>query len=505
MDFFAMITLRWLALGLSATNVFAQANHNPRRSPGLDLSCSGPVHARAVQIWETIAQPYLAGQIQDGLNRQGNVYVLYNIQEQLQSFVEMTRRCKSAKEIDELATLLNAAFRSLRPLPDDSTSTGWVCTGGSTCTAANKLLGKEVQLCSAQFLGLLGAVATDIVETVSPGQRTQAEDTFLSNASSAMAMQVNRWLSPRYSSGVSARLAMTSESVRDGRSRYFFVDKDLWMMTTLSDLSELYQAGVITTPRARAAFKQLQLKHNLIALMFRLFLKRVTLTDTLGRAHAMLDEGYWRLYADEGYARYAADSSPVACDRDSLGRLTKRIRVPAAASYIDPTMGWDISHSRRLVPALATFARNRENLSRVFAYDSDMFDVVALQRAFANQIVDVIWNSDTQWPLFTNFWDGQNGWYRAGYENGTGGCRPGNAPYSLGEAFATGGYLQWGANTSTIRTLGERLYQLLNTDDPKANLFMGKHYPDIGEAGRAPTDSQQLWRMTFFAGLVGSD
>ena len=505
MPLLTMTTQRWFALALSATNVFAQPNSNFRRTHPPDRSCSGPIHAQAVQIWETTARPYFTRQIQDGLNRDGDVYVLYYAQEELQSFVEMTRRCKSTKEIDEIASLLNAAFNSLRPLTGDSTNEGWVCRGGSACTAANKRLGKEVQLCSAQFLGLIGAVATDIVETISASQRTQAEDRFLSNASSAMVMHLNRWLSPAYSARVSARLAMTSDSVRDGSPRYFFEDRDLWMMIALSDLSELYQASVITSPRELAAFRQLQLKRNLIAQMFGLFLKRITLTDTLGRTHAMLDEGYWRLYADERYALYTADSTPVACDRDSLGRLSKRSRVPAVAAYIDPTMGWDISHSRRLVPALESFARNEANLSRAFGYQSDAFDAMALQRAFANQITDTIWNRDMQWPLFANFWDGQNGWYRAGYDDGTGDCRPGKAPYSLGEAFATGGFLQWGVSESTIHTLGDRLYEILNTNDPKANAFMTTYYVELGEAGRTPTASQQLWRMTFLADLIGTE
>ena len=499
-----MITLRWLALGLSAPIVLAQANRDSIHSPGLDLSCSGPVYARAVQLWETVARPYFTKQIQDGLNRQGDVYVLYYAQEELQSFVEMTRRCKSAAEVNELAILLNLAFKSLRALPSDSTSRGWVCLGGDTCTEANKLLGQEVQLCSAQFLGLLGALATNIVESSPPQQRTQAEETFLSNASSAMVTQLNRWLSPTYSAGVSARLAMTPESVKDGSSRYFFSEKDLWMMTTLSDLAELYQAGAITAPGTVADFKQLQLKHQVIAMMFRLFLTRITLTNTSGSEHAMLDKGYESWYAENAYARYTADSSPVECYRDSLGQPAKRYRVPPAVSYVDSTMGWDISHSRRLVPALATLARNRSTLARVFGDDSEVIDARALQRAFARQIEDTIWNGDRQWPLFSNFWDGQNGWYRAGYDNGTGDCRPGQGPYSLSGSFATGGYLQWGVTNPTLRLLGERLYRLLSTDDPQANLFMTQHYAEIGAAARVPSDTQQLWRMTFFADLVGT-
>lgn len=480
---------------------------NALASPATDFSCGGNVHAEAIALWEQSLRPYTSEQIIRGLNRQGDVYVLYNSQIQLQSFVEMTRRCKDRKQIAELVDALSPAFDSLEPLPSAPATRGWVCKGGTTCTPVNHLLGKEVQLCSSQFLGLLGAVATTITEIIPQGQRSNAERAFLGDAATAMATQLDNWLSPAYFKQVAARKAMTPADAKDGQSKYFFLDRDLWFMTSLADLAELHQAGIMPDGAGAEAFKSLQTKHEQIAAIFDLFLARTTLSDAANGQRAEIDRGYWRNYADSKYAAYHADLSPVLCQKNAMGLMQKTFRVESKESYIDPDLGWDLSHARRLVPALDTLIRNQSNLAIVFGYRNTGFDPVRLQRAFANQIVDKIWNKDRQYPLFSNFWDGHNGWYRAGYENGTGSCRPGQRPYSLAFAFPTGSYPQWGSFNSTILSLSKRLYLLLHSTDPAAKAFMGKYYRALhvpispsAASGRKP----DTVTLAFLASLVAS-
>jgi hypothetical protein len=470
-----------------------------------DFSCNGDVHAQAIQLWEQEARSYFSKQINSNLNKNGDVYVLYYTQAELQSFVEMTRRCKDRQQIAELADTLNPVFASLRPLPNAPSTRGWVCTGGHTCTSANHQLGKEVQLCSAQFLGLIGAVATDIVETVPFGQQTATEKAFVVNAATAMATQVDNWLSPTYFKSVIARTQMTPADAKDGRSTYFFVDKDLWMMATLSDLAELHQAGIKPSDAGMQAFKSLQSKHNQIGDMFNLLLARITLIDAKNGTRAEIDRGYWRNYADSKYAIYSATTSPVLCQKNFLGLMQENTRIKSKASYLDSNLGWDLSHARRLVPAFNTFTRNRTKLATTFGYNNPLFDPIKLQRAFANQIVDKIWNRDRKYPLFSNFWDGSNGWYRAGYKSGIrGDCRPGQAPYSLAWSFPTGGYLQWGKFNNTIRTLALRLYQLFNSTDPTSRGFVSKYYRVLerpsGAYGKS-FNGHDLWMLAFLSSL----
>ena len=494
-------------LAAVASPVIAQPASTATPSASLDLSCSGSVHSQAVSLWEHSLRSYFTKQIADGLNKEGDVYVLYNTQEELQPFVEMTRRCKDRQQIAELVAVLAPVFSSLRPLPDAPATLGWICTGGHTCTPANHLLGKEVQLCSAQFLGLIGALATDIVEVIPAAQRTETEKAFVANTATAIATQVDNWFSPTYFNGVNARLRMTPADAKDGLSIYFFEDRDLWFLTSLADLAELHQAGVVLNSEGLKAFKSMQAKRAQIGSLFNLFLARTVVANTSNGPRAEIDRGYERNYGDSKYAAYSAAVSPVLCQKNTLGLMQKTFRVENKASYIDPNLGWDISHARRLVPALDTFTRNQSNLATVFGYRYPSFDPARLQRAFANQIVDVIWNKDEHYPLFSNFWDGSNGWYRAGYDNGTGSCRPGEAPYSLAWSFPTGSYPQWGALNSTIRALNLQLYALFNSTDPKAQEFVSKYYPSLKDPG-TPNSSQgsthDIWSLAFLSSMTGT-
>jgi len=471
--------------------------------PVANFSCDGPVHAEVLATWQHVVRPYFTQQIDVGLNKIGDVYVLYNIQEEAQDFVEMTRRCKDAQAIDQLASTLEPAFSSLRPLPGSPDVQGWVCSGGHTCTSSNHLLGTEVQLVSTQFLGLIGAVATDIVEDIPAGRRTPAETTFLTSAASAVATQVNHWLSPDYFHHVSDRLRMRPGEDRGGSSSYFFEDRDLWLMTALSDLSELYQAHVEFTAAGAQAMTDLRTKNRQIAGLFNLFLQRVTLSDTPNGPRAEIERGYESNVAENRYARYSGARSPVLCSKQPSGTMQSSLQVAPQPSYVDPRMGWDISHARRLVPALATFARNRSNIQSTFGYSNPDFDPIELQHAFANQIVDEIWSRSSQFPRFSNFWDGNDGWYRAGYENGTGSCAAGTPPYGLSWSIPTGGYLAWGTFNGTMAAIGRSLYHLLYAGDPESRAFVDRFYPQIATQGPAGNSmSNRLWRFTMLSSLV---
>lgn len=496
------------ALAISLIGAVPPAIARPTASqvPEPDLSCGGDVHRRVIDLWEHELRPYFSGQIANGLNKEGDVYVLYYTQEELQPFVEMTRRCKNSPQIDELATTLNPAFQALRPLPNAPAIRGWVCTGGHTCTQANQLLGKEVQLCSAQFLGLLGAVATDIIEIIPESQRTAAEKAFLENTATAIATQLDHWLTSSYFRQVVARSRMTPADVKDGQSKYFFQDRDLWFMTSLSDLAELYQAGIKPNDAGMQALKSLQTKRTQISSMFNLFLTRTMLVTTPKGPRAEIDHGYWRNYADSRYAAYGAATSPVLCHKNTHGIMQKTFRIESKASYIDSNLGWDFSHARRLVPALNTLARNRANLADVFGYRNSAFDPVKLQHAFANQIANKIWNKNKQYPLFSNFWDGSNGWYRAGYENGTGKCRVGQAPYSLSQSFPTGGYPEWAVFNSTIRALAVQLYKLSNSTAPTDMAFVSKNYPELEKPKASNTSNikdHNIRELAFLSSMIG--
>ncbi|MEO8960655.1 MAG: hypothetical protein ABI325_02155 [Ginsengibacter sp.] len=469
----------------------------------IDFSKNGEIHAQVILSWNNYYRDYFASEIKKRLFEDGDVYVLYDVQiGGLQSFVEMTRRCKDTQQIAELVDLLSPVFSVLKPISSDGNSTGWICSGGSICTAYN-FLGKEVPLCSAQFLGLLGALATNVSENILPDQQTIAEKTFLRDAFNAMSVQLNRWFTPGYFTSVNKRLNMSSSDIKDGSSGYFFSDKDLWYLTALSDLSELHQSGIQPAAEdGKKAFEDLQNKKNGIKKIFDLFLDRTFLIPSSKGIRAELDKGFWKYFFDNRYAGYTGSISPVSWEKGSDGEWKMNTQVKWDSTYLANDAGWDISHSRRLVPALETFVRNRENIKEVWGYDNPAFDPIAIRQACANQIVEKIWNGNMDYPLFSNFWSGDNGWYRVAYANQTGRQFVGYPPYGMNTSMPKGGYPVWGAFNPTLRIIFRNIFELSQSDDSKAKSFLSQYYQGLSGKGSNNTSIKPIQDLSFLSDLI---
>ena len=187
-----------------------------------DFSKKGKIHDEVIYSWDTYYRDYFAGEIKKRLFDQGDVYILYDAQIQgLQSFVEMTRRCKDTKQMAELVDMLSPVFSQLKPIAPDN-SKGWICTGGPNCTAYN-LLGKEVPLCSVQFLGLMGALATNITENIPQRKQTQAEKAFVANTFNTIAVQLDRWFTPGYFKSLDNRLPRTAADMKNANPGALFL------------------------------------------------------------------------------------------------------------------------------------------------------------------------------------------------------------------------------------------------------------------------------------------
>ncbi len=445
--------------------------------PTTDFSKKGEIHDLVINAWNTRYRDYYASEIQRRLFEDGDVYVLYDVQiGGLQSFVEMTRRCKDIPQIAELVDLLSPVFAALKPISGNSSSTGWICTGGNICKAYG-LIGREVPLCSVQFLGLLGALATNVSENIEPRKQTTAQKIFLKETFNTMAVQLDRWLSPGYFSSVSKRLTVTLADIKDKNSYLFFTDRDLWYLTVLSDLSELHRWGVEpATADGRKAFESLQNKKENIQKIFDLFLARTFLTPAPDGGRAEIDKGFWKYHFDNRFAGYTDTTAPVRWDNDSSGQPKMQTLVIWDSSYLAPNAGWDISHARRLVPALETLVRNRNNIKKLWGYNNPAFDPEAIRRAYANQIAEKIWNGDAQYPLFSNFWSGDNGWYRVAYASQTGRQFIGYPPYGLSNSIPNGGYAVWGAFQPTLNALFKTIFTLSRKEKPEAKSFIQQHY-----------------------------
>lgn len=493
---------RWSIFSFLFLIVFVLCFQSVSGQDKYSFSKSGNVHDAVIHAWNTHYKDYFASEIKRRLFDEGDVYVLYDVQiGGLQSFVEMTRRCRDTRQISELVEVLNPVFAALTPVSRTDQSPGWVCTGGKICTAYNRL-GKEVPLCSVQFLGLIGALATSVAENIPRSQQSTADKNFLQAAFTTIAVHMNRWLTASYFGRVDRKLQAKAADLNDG-SRYYFTDVDLWYLTVLSDMAALYQAGLRPAARSgREAFHQLQSKKNGIEKIFNLFLARTHRTETPDGTTAEVDKGFWKYHFDTRYANYLDSIPPVTWSnvREDVSEMKTNILWDSA--YISQNVGWDISHARRLVPALETFARNRKNIQEVWDYHNPAFDPVALRKAFAHQIVKRIWNGSFDYPLFSNFWSGDNGWYRVAYANQTGRQFSGYPPYGLNSSMPKGGYAVWGAFDSTLQRIFKRIFALLHSNDPEAKAFIAKYYKDLSGMGTATARGKRVPDLAFLSDLV---
>ncbi len=467
-----------------------------------DYSKNGDIHKQVIDSWNTYYRDYFAAEINRRLFQENDVYVLYDIQiGGLQSFVEMTRRCKDTQQMAELVDLLSPVLTALKPISSTDSSTGWICTGGNICKAYG-LIGKEVPLCSVQFLGLLGALSTTITENIPHKKQSMAEKEFLINTFNTMVVQLNRWFTPDYFKAVNNRLSMTPADIKDASSKYFFSDRDLWYLTVLSDLSELHKSGIRpATEDGKKAFGDLQNKKEGIKNVFDLFLARTILTKSANGVRAEIDRGFWKNFFDNRYAKYAGSQSPVTWEKGSDGEWKMMTHVKLDSTYISNDVSWDISHARRLVPALETFVRNRKNIKAIWGYDNPAFDPIALRKAYANQIVEKIWNGDINYPLFSNFWSGDNGWYRVAYAHQTGRRFIGYPPHGLNTSMPLGGYPLWGTFNPTLKTIFRNIFELSQTNDSKTKSFISENYSGLLVKG-SNTSTKPIQNLSFLSDLV---
>ena len=157
-------------------------------------------------------------------------------------------------------------------------------------------------------------------------------------------------------------------------------------------------------------------------------LTKSRLTDFSGRPVQGLnfDAGAWSDHADYAYAGYVGDSYPGSEDKRAVEHV-----------------GWDISHARRFVDVFDTLYDNRAVTGQTFPDD-------VVMKGLADQLAYGVFNRDFDRPLFTNFMDGTNGWYRVGYA-----MRKdfGYAPFMNSPAVPEGGFGFWSRFEPDIRRI----------------------------------------------------
>ncbi|WP_298314760.1 hypothetical protein [uncultured Aquimarina sp.] len=125
----------------------------------------------------------------------------------------------------------------------------------------------------------------------------------------------------------------------------------------------------------------------------------------------------------------------------------------------------DISHQRRFVHVFESLYVNKHVTNQSFP------DVYMMQK-LSNQFMYGVFNKDFEKPLFTNFSDGNNGWYLHGRNSN----RSGNAPYDLSIAAITGGYCFWSKHNTDFENLRKALWEMIKSDNSEITSHVYNHY-----------------------------
>jgi hypothetical protein len=459
--------------------------------PPSSLICGGAQEHRLWRLWDSGARRAIRTQlIEQRLLRDGDTYALYDLQINLGNLVAMADRCRRPERLAQLADLLLPAFGSLESLPPpDEHHQGWVCRGGSLCTVQNLRLGREVPLVSLQGLGLFTDLAVRLAGQPEP---TLQQHPFVHRTAVAAQAHLERLSTPARQASLLRRLH-SSPAQANSSSQLLFDSSDIWLYTVALNTS-------VISPRSWRPSKSVGDMVQAVALLFQ---QRTTFDRKAPLLRASLDEGFWTHYPDSSYSAYEGPLSPVVC-LDVAGRLQPVLRKPPIQPQSAANVGWDISHSRRLVSLFEAVNRYRSRALNRFGLSLNRLPSAQLQRAYANQLVDQIWNQDLRYPLFTNFWSGANGWYRVAYKPGNQACRLGNAPYSLSSSFAQGGFITWGRMQPRIMPVAWSLYKASLSLDPGDQAWLANHYPELSVADDAPA-GRQFGKIQFLASLISTD
>lgn len=471
------------------------------------FQCGGALEDSIWKQWDESGKEYLNNQlISKRLVAQGDTYALYDFEIKFHNLLSMAQRCQRIDRQLEFADAVKLTYVELEQAPAKGSGKAWVCRGGAVCNAKNRLLNNEVMLNSAQFLAFATSVASGLARNKPSAKSSDFADETVQIAS----QHLQRWNDARARMALRKRIAASPSDVKDDSSALFFLDKDIWQISIYADMAGILSSRPALGNAVGVDGETGKDAREHLGLLLKLFKSRttlVTVTDSDGKSLVLadLDRGFWRLYADNRYAGYSGAEKPVSCaaatdDSKRTEKVQIQVRVPASSLKPVDSVGWDISHARRLVHFFEAIERNRSALQKVFGLSDKDLPSQQTMASFAHQLRLNVWNQDMDYPLFSNYYSGANGWYRVAYDNGTDRCMEGYPPYGLSDSFPSGGYATWSIWDKRIGELGQRLYALMNSDAKVDQEFINKYYPQHSRA--AMTNSRLTYEMMFWPSLV---
>lgn len=421
----------------------------------------------AWSAWDTTAAAYMSNLISVTLATQQQTSGLYYFQQYSHSLVHLCRETENATRLREIYTMIEAAY--------DELSGGQWLDGGSA----------EIVLNSVQFLGIAATVARSLVEI---GAASAGDKAFVAQTSEIIISHLYRWSeSENWRIDTAGLKTIMPVDIINTASTYFCNERHLWMIHCLAELSGILNNASIYGVTAMTEAQEAALSAFFSELL-QLFRCRTHIEYTGSEYRAYIDTGYWRKYLYHQYAGYTdAENPPTHMDGEDLV-----YDVEASAVDEVPTLGWDISHGRRIPHVLNAISRNRSEIGTMFGLSGQLPES-GIAGYFANSIIADWWNDDSSYPLFSNYMDGTNGWYRVGYPS----IQTGYPPSGITSSVPLGGYGLWRTFNSSLQSLALTIYTLVNSVVQDDIDFITDNYAEF--KGSATT--QALAKIQFYPTL----
>lgn len=439
-------------------------------------------HEQINKLWNKKKPYYMDMIIKSG----ENPYNLYNIQNETNNLLKYASYCRNLSLIDELCELYLESMNTLSRVdqyvyfyypgsarlsihPLDKEYRMWL--------GKQKPLGEESILVSSQFLYLLSEVASTIVD-IKKENRSPMMEAGLKEFVPLLVEHYHRWIlathGPFQVRGWGCRFhgkyvlsgmnhfeflqKKLDKKLGDGQSPAYcnaVTDTDMWIVAGVANLLTVYQKEKTLLNISSKEYNKLlrYVKNGVILLESRF--SYTALKDFSGKPvnGVLFDAGVWDEHPSYTFAGYQEKNYPKCSYKDQL-------------NYRGKGVGWDLSHARRFVHVFETLLKNRDVLNLEFPTRSFM-------EKMANQLVYGAFNQNIKKPLFTNFMDGTNGWYRVGYSEKKG---FGYGPWDMSIAVIDGGYGFWSKYSNDIKKVYSALVQMLKSDDPEIRMHVIDHF-----------------------------
>ena len=409
-------------------------------------------------------------------------YNLYNIQTETDNALEYAGYCRDMYMLDELANLYLLAVDTLNET--DEYIFYYYPLDGPRCSkhrlkAKHRLWldreGHESILVSSQFLYLISRTL-QILCNVPPEERTPGMRKFIAIYPAILHDHYQRWIftSPGPFQVRGWGCKVKGKYVRTGMNHAEFLtrklrnelgdkscpsycnavtDTDMWIIAGAACLTATgrVHADILSQKEIAKYIKYIQTGIRL--LKSRITYKRLQDWNGNPVTGANFDLGAWDDHSDYDYAGFKPSIYP---------KPYQDLHIKFRAKNV----GWDLSHARRFVHVFGALHDNRGILDLSFPDDTFM-------KQLANQFLYGAFNGDFKKPLFSNFMDGTNGWFRVGYDGRTG---FGYGPLDMSIAALTGGYGFWSKYNHDIEKLYSSLLAMLNSNDPEVREHVREHY-----------------------------